>query len=90
MLARMVSSDPRSSTFSNLKYLEKLTCLRQPQFYSTARVRAALPVKVVPINEAWRLGLLNPDRCSENRCSEDDLLAPKQRAAQSIEQDSEP
>ena len=32
----------------------------------------------------------NPDRCSEIRCSEDDLLAPKQRAAQSIEQDSEP
>ena len=31
----------------------------------------------------------NPDRCSEIRCSEDDLLAPKQRAAKSIEQDSD-
>ena len=42
-----------------MKFLEKLTGLNRPQFYSTLRVRAALPVKVVPENEAWRLGLLD-------------------------------
>ena len=59
MLALIVSVDPRSSTFSNLQYLEKLTGLSRPQFYSAVRVLTALPVKVVPENEKWRLGLLD-------------------------------
>ena len=57
-LARVVSSDPRSSTCSNLKYLAKMTGLNQPQFYSSTRVKAALPVRQVPDTEQWRLGLL--------------------------------
>ena len=59
MLARIVSVDPRSSTFTNLRYLERLTGLSRPQFYSAARVQAALPVKVVPEKETWRIGLLD-------------------------------
>ena len=39
--------------------------------------------------EGGESGHTNPDRCSEIRCIEDDLLAPKQRAAKSIEQDSD-
>ena len=57
-LARIVSCDPRSSTCKNLKYLEKLTGLHQPEMYSSARVKLALPVKKVPDNEQWRLGLI--------------------------------
>ena len=59
VLARMVSGDPRSSTFSNLRYLEKLTGLSRPQFCSSAKIRAALPIKEVPEHEVWRLGLLD-------------------------------
>ena len=40
-------------------------------------------------NESYSTTWVNPDQCSEIRCSEDDLLAPKQRAAKSIEQDSD-
>ena len=57
-LARIVSCDPRSSTCKNLRYLENLTGLNQPEMYSSARVKLALPVKKVPDNEQWRLGLI--------------------------------
>ena len=57
-LARIVSSDPRSSTCKNLRYLGKLTRLNQPEFYSSARIKLALPVREVPDSEKWRLGLI--------------------------------
>ena len=57
-MARIVSMDPRSTTFRNLKYLEILTNLRHPQSYSSYKVRSLLPVKTVPEKEQWRLGLL--------------------------------
>ena len=59
ILTRIVSADPRSPTCSNLKYLQKMTGLSQPQFYSSIRVRMALPVREVPEAEKWRLGLLD-------------------------------
>ena len=59
VLARIVSVDPRSSSFSNLKYMEKLTGLIRPQFCSAAKVLESLPVKKVPESERWRLGLLD-------------------------------
>ena len=59
VLARLVSSDPRSSTCSNLKYLQELTGLAQPQMFSTYRVKVELPVQLVPEPESWRLGLLD-------------------------------
>ena len=58
VLARIVSSDPRSTTCVNLRYLRKLTGLGQPELYSSSRIRAALPVKEVPDCEKWRLGLI--------------------------------
>ena len=59
ILSRIVSKDPRSNTCSNLRYLQKLTGLVQPQFYSSHRIKTALPVKKVPETEQWRLGLLD-------------------------------
>ena len=58
MLAKMVSSDPRSSTCRNLKYLRKVAKHEQVEWFSSWRVRELLPVKSVPENEKWRLGLL--------------------------------
>ena len=58
ILARIVTNDPRSSTCANLKYLENVSNLNQPQFYSATRVKISLPVKEVPEPERWRLGLL--------------------------------
>ena len=59
VLARMVSSDPRSSTCSNLKYLDELTGMKKAQFFSSARVRMELPVQKVPEAEQWRTGLMD-------------------------------
>ena len=57
-LAKVVSIDPRSSTCLNLRYLSQMTELTKPEFMSSARIRMALPVKIVPDSEKWRLGLL--------------------------------
>ena len=59
VLSRIVSEDPRSSTFSNLKYLEKITGLIRPQLCSAAKVSQALPVREVPESDGWRIGLLD-------------------------------
>ena len=59
ILARIVAADPRSTTRRNLRYLERLTNLNKPQNYSAMRVRNALPIKVVPDKEKWRLGLIS-------------------------------
>ena len=58
VLARIVSSDPRSSTCLNLRYLSQMTGLIKPEFLTSARLRIALPVRNVPDGEKWRLGLL--------------------------------
>jgi hypothetical protein len=58
LLARIVYSDPRSTTCVNLRYLEHLTGLSQSEHYSSFRVRAALPVKEVLDHEKKRLGLI--------------------------------
>ena len=57
-LAKLVSTDPRSNTCSNLRYLVRMTSLDQPQYFTSARMRAALPVQTVPQSEEWRLGLI--------------------------------
>ena len=43
ILAGIVSKDPRSTTCSNLNYLENVTKVNQLQVYSATRVRQALP-----------------------------------------------
>ena len=58
-LVRIISADPRSVTCSNLRYLQRITGLSQPQLYSSARIKIALPIKEVPDSEKWRLGLLD-------------------------------
>ena len=58
VLSRIVKSDPRSSTCLNLRYLAQKTGLSKPEQFSSARIRMALPVQVVPDNEKWRLGLI--------------------------------
>ena len=59
MLVRMVSSDPRSTTCKNLRYLRERTGLDQPERCSSLRVTEVLPVQDVPQAEGWRLGLLS-------------------------------
>ena len=57
-LARIISSDPRSTTCRNIRLLRDKTGMDQPHVYSSAKVKAALPVQSVPEPEKWRLGLL--------------------------------
>ena len=59
LLARIVSVDPRSATYSNIKYLANLTGLHKPECCTALMVQNALPVKKVPESERWRLGLLD-------------------------------
>ena len=58
MLSKMVSADSRSPTCRNLKYIRSIMKHEQAEWYSPWRVRDMLPVKSVPENEKWRLGLL--------------------------------
>ena len=41
-----------------MRYLKELTKLAKPQYYTAMKVRSALPVKKVPEQEMWRLGLM--------------------------------
>jgi hypothetical protein len=58
MMAGAVAEDARTTTASNLAYLRALTGLDPVEAGGTA-VRAALPVREVPVSEAWRVGLLD-------------------------------
>ena len=58
MLVNMVSSDPRSTTCKNLRYLREKTGLEQPQCFSSWKIKSVLPVKKVPVDHMWRLGLM--------------------------------
>ena len=55
----MASDDPRTSTCTNLRYLQNMTGLAAPEFYSSPRIKIELPTKKVPDAEKWRLGLLD-------------------------------
>ena len=59
ILSIIVLSDPRSSTCGNLRYLQKMTRLEQPQYFSSHKIKSLLPVKMVPEAEQWRLGLMD-------------------------------
>ena len=58
LLARIVGRDPRSVTFKNLKYVDKLAGL-SPWDFSSKRIKVNLPVKSVPDNELWRTRMLD-------------------------------
>ena len=57
-LAHLVASDPRSTSCKNLRLLEMKTSLKSPCNFSTAKLKASLPIQEIPENEKWRLGLL--------------------------------
>ena len=57
-LAHLVMKDPRSTSCKNLKLLEIKTSLVNPWDFSSARIKASLPIQKIPENEKWRLGLL--------------------------------
>ena len=57
-ISRIVEKDPRSPSYSNLRYITSLTSLDQPYMYSKQRIKIALPRKEVPDGEKWTFGLL--------------------------------
>ena len=57
-LAHLVRNDPRSTSCRNLRLLEKKTSLLNPYTFSLEKIKGSLPIKKVPDNEKWRLGLL--------------------------------
>ena len=59
VLARMVRSDPRSTTCRNLRYLREVTGRENVEWFASWKVRDFLPVRRVPEKEMWRVGLLN-------------------------------
>ena len=58
MLVNMIASDPRSTTFQNLRYLRKVIKLEDPEQFSSWRIKEELPKQDVPQAEQWRLGLM--------------------------------
>ena len=58
-LASLIQSDPKSVTCKNLKALSELTQLDEPQYLPSATIKSCLPIRVVPENERWRIGLLD-------------------------------
>ena len=58
LLAHIVARDPKATTSKNLLYLKRVSGL-DPWDFSAQRIRCQLPVKEVPENQKWRLGLLS-------------------------------
>ena len=57
LLANIVGRDPRSTTYKNLQHLKNLSSL-DPWDFSSQSIKIQLPVKKVPENQKWRLGLM--------------------------------
>ena len=57
LLANIVGRDPRSTTYKNLQHVKNLSSL-DPWDFSSQRIKIQLPVKQVPENQKWRLGLM--------------------------------
>ena len=55
VLARIVETDPRSTTCLNLRYMSQITGLNKPEYYRSAKIREALPPKMVPDSESGGL-----------------------------------
>ena len=49
--------DPKSTTSKNLLYIKKVSGL-DPWDFSTQKIKMNLPVKEVPVEQKWRLGLI--------------------------------
>ena len=59
VLARMVASDPRSTTCRNLRYLREVSGRDNIEWFASWKVRDCLPGKKVPEKKMWRVGLIN-------------------------------
>jgi hypothetical protein len=73
LLANIVSRDPHSVTAKNIKYIAELTKF-SPWDFSSLKIKEALPVKIIPESETWRLGLLGTlygMRWTQDICVED-------------------
>ena len=57
-MAELAMENAQTVTASNLAHLQKLTQL-DPVSDSVRSIKMALPVKLVPEEEEWRLGLLD-------------------------------
>ena len=57
-LVQIVSNDPKSTTYRNLKLLRERTNLRQAEYYSRRRIQVSLPTERVPDTDIWRVRLL--------------------------------
>ena len=73
-MCELASGWAQTVTAINLEHLRKLTGL-DPAVDSIRQIREALPVKEVPVNEQWRLGLLDALLAlrSEKQQNKDDL-----------------
>jgi hypothetical protein len=58
LLANIVGRDSKSTTFRNLLYIQKLSGL-DPWNFSSQRIKMKLPVKEVPDDQKWRIGLMS-------------------------------
>ena len=58
LMAELAMENAQTVTASNLAHLQKLTQL-DPVSDSVRSIKMALPVKLVPEEEEWRLGLLD-------------------------------
>ena len=57
LLANIVGRDCQSNTYKNLRYIQQLSGL-DPWVFSSYRIKSALPVKMVPESEMWRINFL--------------------------------
>ena len=58
LLAHIVSRDPMSTTYRNLCLVREVSGL-DPWDFSSQRIKMKLPVKTVPEDQRWRIGLLS-------------------------------
>ena len=73
LLANIVAREPHSNTRKNIRYIEQLT-QRNPCNFSTAVIKKSLPVKLVPEDQKWRVGLITnliKLRSQSHLCAED-------------------
>ena len=57
LLANIVGRDPKSTTYKNIQHVKNLSSL-DPWDFSSQSIKIQLPVKKVPDNQKWRLGLM--------------------------------
>ena len=73
LLANIVGREPQSTTAKNLLHIQNLTKL-DPWVFSSQRIKLELPVKTIPEDQQWRIGLMEKlmmTRYSKHLCVED-------------------